>query len=78
MLLITRLTTTLNGTNGSSEAGFGAKLALGKEWWVSDHWGIGLAGQLTFGSNADQDNGTGNTPTWKTITPGLAFSASFN
>lgn len=78
MLLITRLTISGDNTSGSTQAGFGAKVAVGKEWWVGEHWGMGIAGQLTFGSNADQDTGTGSTPTWTTITPALAFSASFN
>ena len=79
MLLITRLTVADNNNNvGSTAAGFGAKLSAGKEWWVSDHWGMGIAAQLTLGTNPDQDSGTGNTPTWTTITPALAFSASFN
>jgi hypothetical protein len=78
MVLVTRLTTTVNGTSGSTNAGFGAKVAIGKEWWVADHWGIGVAGQFTFGSNQDRDIGTAKGPTWTTITPALAFSASFN
>jgi len=79
MLLITRLTVAdANNNVGSTQAGFGAKVAAGKEWWVSDHWGMGIAAQLTLGINPDQDSGTGNPPTWTTITPALAFSASFN
>jgi len=78
MVLVTRITTTQGGTSGSTNAGFGAKVAIGKEWWVADHWGIGVAGQFTFGSNEDRDTGTGPAPTWTTITPALAFSASFN
>ena len=75
MVVMTRLTTTVNGSSGATEAGIGAKIAVGKEWWVGDQWGIGIAGQFTFGSNRDQ--GT-NPPTWSTMTPALAFSASFN
>ena len=75
MIVMTRLTTTVNGTSGSTDAGLGAKIAVGKEWWIGDHWGIGVAGQFSVGSNPDQ--GT-NAPNWTTITPALAFSASFN
>jgi hypothetical protein len=74
-LLMTRLTTTVNGSSGSTNAGFGAKVAIGKEWWVSEHWGMGIAAEFAFGSNIDQGS---NPPTWTTITPALAFSASFN
>ncbi len=75
MIVMTRLTTTTNGTSGSTDAGLGAKVAVGKEWWMGDHWGIGVAGQFSLGSNPDQGS---NAPTWTTITPALAFSASFN
>jgi hypothetical protein len=74
-LLMTRLTTTLSGTNYSTNAGFGAKLSIGKEWWVSEHWGMGVAGQFSIGSNIDQGS---SPPTWTTITPAIAFSSSFN
>ena len=75
MVVMTRLTTTVNGTSGATDAGIGVKVAIGKEWWVGEQWGIGVAGQFSFGSNHDQ--GT-NAPTWTTMTPALAFSASFN
>jgi hypothetical protein len=62
-------------TQVSSVAGFGAKLSVGKEWWVGDHWGIGLAGQF-FGSwNGTSGNGVG---TWTTLAGGVAFSATYN
>jgi hypothetical protein len=71
--------TTLNlsgsGTTGSTETGFGMKIGLGKEWWVADHWGLGLAGQFFFSTN--KDKGT-NPPTWSTLAGGLAFSATYN
>jgi len=64
-----------SGTVGRTEVGFGAKLALGKEWWVSDHWGIGLAAQGFFAINRDQ--GT-DAPTWSTFGGGLVLSATYN
>ena len=64
-----------SGTDHDSQAGFGAKLGVGKEWWVGDHWGIGVAAQFFFGIN--QDAGT-NPPTWTTFGGGLAFSATYN
>jgi len=42
---------------------------------VSDHWGLGVSGQLSFGFTPDK--GT-NPPTWNTVAPTLAFSATFN
>jgi hypothetical protein len=78
MILVTRLTTTVGNNFGTTQAGLGLKVAIGKEWWAGEHWGVGIAGQLTIGFNVDQDSGTGNPPTWTTITPALGFSASFN
>ena len=60
---------------GRTEYGFGAKLAVGKEWWISDHWGIGLAAQFFFGIN--KDRGT-DPPTWTSLGGGLVFSATYN
>ena len=55
--------------------GFGAKLAVGKEWWVSDHWGLGLAAEAVLAITPD--SGT-NPPTWTTFGGGLTFSATYN
>jgi hypothetical protein len=62
-------------TTSNSQAGFGTKFGLGKEWWVGDHWGLGLAAQFFLGIN--QDTGT-NPPTWTTLGGGPAFSATYN
>ncbi|HZJ53343.1 MAG TPA: hypothetical protein VFD38_04330 [Myxococcaceae bacterium] len=58
-----------------TKTGFGAKLALGKEWWVSAHWGLGVAVEGFFASN--HDHGTG-TATWTTFGGGFLFSATYN
>jgi hypothetical protein len=72
---LTSVSLTSNGTSGSTESGFGMKIGVGKEWWVGDHWGLGLAGQFFFSNN--KDKGT-NPPTWSTLAGGLAFSATYN
>ncbi len=47
-------------TSATSSAGLGAKIAVGKQWWVGDSWGLGLAGQF-FGSwNGSQGAGVGS------------------
>ncbi len=74
-LAVTRLSLEVNGTKADSNYGFGAQLGVGKEWWVSDHWGLGLVGRLSLSSNEDQ--GT-NAPTLSTWGLGLAFSATYN
>ena len=70
-------TLSANSGNGSAstKSGFGLKLAVGKEWWVSQDWGIGL--NLQYAHSSNQDSGT-NPPTWGTNFFGLAFSASYN
>lgn len=69
-----RLSVSKNTTTNTS-VGPAGNLALGKEWWVSDHWGLGLAGQLTFGLN--KDNGP-DSVTWHTFAATFAFSATYN
>ena len=65
-----------DGTNtATSEWGFGVRGAFGKEWWVSDHWGLGLAASLALSSNKDQGTGA---PTFGTASFGLTFSATYN
>lgn len=74
-LALTRLSTRNGGVDGNSEWGGGLQLAVGKEWWVSDDWGLGVAGQLFGSSNKDQ--GT-NAPTITTWGAAVAFSATYN
>jgi Bacterial SH3 domain len=57
-----------------SDVGFGLRTALGKEWWVSGHLGIGLQGWFAFSFNRE---GSG-LPTWDTYTGGLSFAATIN
>jgi hypothetical protein len=72
---LTRMSTSLSGSSASTNWGFGARAALGKEWWVSDHWGLGLVGHLSMSFN--QDQGT-NPPTWTSWAFTAAFSATYN
>ena len=56
--------------------GWGVTARVGKEWWVSDNWGLGLAAQFLFSSVPD----VGTDGTYTVITPatGLMFSATYN
>jgi hypothetical protein len=74
VVALTGLFAIAKNKSGSSEVGLGVRVAVGKEWWVGDRWGIGVAGQFSFGSNQDQ----GSAAHWKTISPTLAFSATFD
>jgi hypothetical protein len=73
---LTQLSLDDGSNSGDSETGFGMKLAVGKEWWVSDNWALGLNGQFAFSSNDDSD--VAGAPSWGTGWFGLAFSATFN
>jgi hypothetical protein len=75
-IALTRISMTANGNSSDSNVGFGSRLALGKEWWVSDHWGMGLAGHVS--SSWNKDSGSGNAPTLTTWAFALAFSATYN
>jgi hypothetical protein len=59
-----------------TKTGFGGKVAVGKEWWVGDHWGLGVAAEGFFAVN--KDNGSGATGSWTTFGGGLVFSATYN
>ena len=63
--------------SGSTNKGFSMQLGIGKEWWVSKRWGLGVA--LTYGktkltnsmsSNQDELMDSNNL--------GILFSASLN
>jgi len=72
---LTRGTLAVNGTSQNTSWGFGLRAALGKEWWVSNHWGLGMVGHLSF--TANQDTGT-NPPMWTSWGATVAFSATYN
>jgi len=72
---LTRLSASQGGSTANTEYGPGVRLAVGKEWWVSDHWGLGLNGHLALSSNKDQGSGA---PTWGTGAFAVAFSATYN
>jgi hypothetical protein len=71
--------TTQNVAN--SDTGFGVSAMVGKEWWVSDSWGLGIVGQLYVGSIPDHVgnlNGGRTDISWTTAGAMLGFSATYN
>ncbi|HKU44564.1 MAG TPA: outer membrane beta-barrel protein [Polyangiales bacterium] len=60
----------------STDVGFGANAELGKEWWVSDNWGLGLAGRFWL-SKANDTNGDFE-ETLTTLGFVVVFSATLN
>ena len=63
-------------TESSTKAGFGLEGDIGKEWWVSDNWGIGLAGRITFASVPDEVV-TNDSTTLQALGFGVLFSATY-
>lgn len=60
---------------GSSRTGIGASVAVGKEWWLTDSWGLGLAGRAFLATMRD---GESDDSTWGVRTFSLLFSATMN
>ncbi len=59
-------------TSTTSGNGVAAQLLAGKEWWVSDEWGLGASLQLTLARIPDSDL------VWKAGSLALLFSATYN
>jgi hypothetical protein len=59
----------------SSKAGLGLDLEVGKEWWVSRNWGVGIALRFAGSSMKDQNDPT---LTWSAGAASVLFSATYN
>jgi hypothetical protein len=73
----------VNSSNGDSLAqsdwGITGEGQFGKEWWVSDNWGLGCAVQGMLGKMKDKaTTGSTYTPTWTFSSFSLLFSATYN
>lgn len=66
-----------HGVTYETDNGYGINLMLGKEWWISDNWGLGVAGQLLYTSCPDP-SGFGTSYDYKTTSLGVLFSATYN
>jgi opacity protein-like surface antigen len=71
-------TETMNGgstttSKAESDTGFGLNLGIGKEWWLSDNWGLGAGAQFLFSKVQDEDNDT-----WTSFGFTVGVSATFN
>jgi hypothetical protein len=74
---ITMLTAEFGNIEAETDTGFGVRFAVGKEWWVSDNWALGLNAQFAFSMN-DEDVSGGGSGTWDSRWYGLAFSATYD
>lgn len=66
-----------NGKTYRTDDGYGINLMLGKEWWVSKNWGLGVAGQWLY-TNCPDKPYAGTTPDVITSSVGILFSATYN
>lgn len=66
-----------NNEIGRTKAGLSVEGLVGKEWWVSTNWGLGLALQLFYGRMSDSTITAAKTP-WTAAGGALLFSATFN
>jgi len=66
-----------NGSTNRSDTGYGAHVIIGKEWWVSNNWGLGIAGQFLY-TNCPDKPVSGAKPDVESTTFGVLFSATYN
>lgn len=62
-------------SQGTYQWGLGLHAAFGKEWWVSDNWGLGL--NATAALSGNEGSGTGQS-TWGSAAFGLNLSATYD
>jgi hypothetical protein len=58
-----------------SKTGVGFQGIVGKEWWVSTNWGLGLAGEIYVATMKDKTDPNTN---WTSSAFSLLFSATYN
>ncbi|MCE9672217.1 hypothetical protein LY474_30870 [Myxococcus stipitatus] len=75
-LVVNELSITEDGDNvAETDAGVGIHLGIGKEWWVSDNWGIGIGAEVALGRiRSDSNDGDD----WNVAHFGLLFTATYN
>jgi hypothetical protein len=66
--------TDTSGYEISTKIGWGVNLMVGKEWWVSENWGLGIALQMFLASSPEKNIAAEIV----TTAGGLPFSATFN
>jgi hypothetical protein len=72
-----KATLKVNSDSGATELGPGVNIALGKEWWVSDNWGLGIA-LVGHYSKVKSDEGVLGKKDVVNSYIGVAFSATYN
>ena len=69
-----KTTMTYDNMDRDSDYGPAIDIGVGKEWWVSDSWGLGVAGGFGYHSVSDPDFD----PNWSGPSFAVRFSASYN
>jgi hypothetical protein len=69
---------TLNEKAGKTKIGPIGRLSLGKEWWLSAEWGLGLSLNFEKGSMENQQVAGQVTETFDSTAYSVALSATFN
>jgi hypothetical protein len=79
-LLSSQATFEFQGTTGESQYGFGFNGMVGKEWWVGEQWGLGVALYGYFSTMKDDGtiNGVNYSSDINNFSVGVMFSATYN
>ncbi|MDX2023124.1 MAG: hypothetical protein SF187_23015 [Deltaproteobacteria bacterium] len=78
-VLISSLSVTdVNGKERSTDGGAGINLKVGKEWWVSQDWALGVLFGVHASSAKEKDEGFVEPPRWHNRGAFLSFSATYN
>lgn len=64
------------GGSGETDGGLSFDVTLGKEWWVGDRWGLGVAGGFSYHSIPEPEPEIDEN--WSGTSFGLRFSATMN
>lgn len=65
------------GIEYTTDTGYGVNAMIGKEWWVSDNWGVGVAGQFLY-TNCPDKGINGVSSDVKSTSFGVLLSATYN
>ena len=67
-------------TGARTKHGFSGRMAIGKEWWVASHLGIGVAANGYLGINGDEltTDAARSSFQWTTLGAGASITGSYN
>jgi hypothetical protein len=71
---IGRLDAEVEGEEAGTDNGFAAGGGIGKEWWLGDHFGLGVMGSVNYHSVPEQDLDD----KWKGTSFAISLTGTFN